>query len=256
MRGIRQGELVHRYERRDLAVFTGEERRRFLAGCRSPHPEREPEIAWELLYRLEPEIYFRLARAERLHDGILDWLPRHAASIVEVAAGAGRLTRHLAPRCERLIAIEPAAPLRRRLQREMARRRVARRWQARAGFFDHLPVPSDAAEWVITCAALTPSPAHGGEAGLAEMERVCAPGGRVVIVWPNHPEWLRRRGYRYLAFPGEMRMEFASWREAAELAAIFYPQALDAVRRRQARQVPYRLLGVNAPRDLAWKTKR
>ena len=46
--------------------------------------------------------------------------------------------------------------------------------------------------------ALTPAAGHGGEAGLAEMERVCRSGGRVVIVWPNEIGWLATHGYRYV----------------------------------------------------------
>ena len=50
-----------------------------------------------------------------------------------------------------------------------------------------------------------------------------------------------------------MPVEFASPREAVELAEIFYPQAADEVRRRGWRRVPYEVLGINPPRDLAFK---
>jgi hypothetical protein len=86
------------------------------------------------------------------------------------------------------------------------------------------------------------------------MERVCRPGGRVVIVWPNHLPWLALHGYRYVSFDdGEMFVEFASPEEAAELTVIFYPRGSDQVRRRGWRRVPYEVLGVNPPRDLAYK---
>jgi hypothetical protein len=85
------------------------------------------------------------------------------------------------------------------------------------------------------------------------MERVCAAGGKVVVVWPNHPEWLAEHGYTYVSFPGEMCMEFASLEEAVELLEIFYPHAVAEVRRRGDPRVPYDLLGVNPPRDLAYK---
>jgi hypothetical protein len=85
------------------------------------------------------------------------------------------------------------------------------------------------------------------------MERACRPGGRVVIVWPNSLGWLAARGYAHVSFPGPMQMEFASAAEAAELAGIFYPEAAGEIRRRGRRQVPYGLLGVNPPRDLAFK---
>src|SRR5439155_3596722 len=128
------------------------------------------------------------------------------------------------------------------------------RVQIISGFFDALPFPDHSAELVIACSALTPEPAHGGDRGLAEMERVCAAGGMVVIVWPNHPDWLTAHGYRYLSFPGPMTMDFASPTEAVELAAIFYPHAAAAIKARRERQVPYDVLGVNPPCDLAYRT--
>jgi ubiquinone/menaquinone biosynthesis C-methylase UbiE len=121
------------------------------------------------------------------------------------------------------------------------------------GFFDQLPLRDDFADLVVACSAFTPSPEHGGEAGLAEMERVCRPGGCVAIIWPNHLDWLAARGYRYVAFPGPMSVEFASYPEAAELAEIFYPEAADEVRRLGRRTVPFDVLGINPPRDLAFK---
>jgi hypothetical protein len=85
------------------------------------------------------------------------------------------------------------------------------------------------------------------------MERVCAASGMVVIVWPNQPEWLSGHGYLYRSFPGDMAMEFASLEEAIELASIFYPDAVDEIRRRGDRRVPYDVLGLNPPRDLAFR---
>jgi hypothetical protein len=40
-------------------------------------PRTDITLAWELLYRLEPELYDRLVSAERLHPGVLGWLPQH-----------------------------------------------------------------------------------------------------------------------------------------------------------------------------------
>jgi hypothetical protein len=86
------------------------------------------------------------------------------------------------------------------------------------------------------------------------MERVCAPRGMVVIIWPNEPDWLVARGYRYLSFPGPMTMDFASLTEAVDIAAIFYPHAVAEIQARGEPCVPYDILGVNPPRDLAYKT--
>lgn len=227
--------------------------RRFLGG-RDRDPQKEIALTWELLYRLEPELYDRLIRAESIHASVLDRLPRHVTNIVEVAAGTGRLTTTLIGRCDHLIAIEPAASLRALLVKKLAGRTAdAARLEVIPGFFDSLPVPDASAELVISCSALTPDSAHGGDAGLAEMERACAAGGQVVLVWPNHPEWLVEHGYIYESYPGEMALEFASVTEATELAAIFYPHALQEIRLRGKRLVPYEILGINPPRDLAYK---
>ncbi len=258
---VRTGPLLERYSREDLAAISADDRRHLLIDS-SVDAQRDPGLAWELLYRLEPELYDRLVVAERLHSNILRWLPSHVERIVEVGAGSGRLTLELVSRCHELTAIEPAAPLREILARKLERHGAIgaasghQPAQVRVigGFLDALPVADRSAELVVACSVLTPEQSHGGNRGLAEMERVCAAQGMVVIVWPNHPEWLSAHGYRYLSFAGAMSMEFASLDEAIELARIFYPRAIDEIRRRGDRRVPYELLGVNPPRDLAYKT--
>jgi SAM-dependent methyltransferase len=250
---LRRGrEIRRRYTTADLAVLTEEERGRFVAEEGSD-PQGDATLAWELLYRLEPELYDRLNSAERLHPGVLDWLPNEAGRILEVGAGTGRLTLELIDRAEEIVAVEPAAPLRKLLSRKLEKSDPGRRVRVVNGFFDELPVADDWADLVVACSALTPASGHGGNPGLDEMERVCGPGGSVVIVWPNHLDWLASRGYRYASFEGEMFMEFASREEAIELTEIFHPSAAAEVRRRGGRRVPYEVLGVNPPRDLAYK---
>ncbi|MGH2720299.1 MAG: class I SAM-dependent methyltransferase [Actinomycetota bacterium] len=241
--------LRGRYADADLAVFDEEERRRFLA----PGALSEAALAWELLYRLEPELYDRLIAAEPLHPGILDWLPQRPARVVEVAAGTGRLTLHLAHRCRELIAIEPAAPLRGLLEAKLRGAGCSARVRVVRGFFDALPVEDGWADLVVACSALTAEAGHGGDEGLAEMERVTAPGGRIVIVWPADARWLARRGYRHRTFAGEMHMAFPSLDDAVALAEIFYPHAVAEIRRRGEAVVPYDLLGMRPPRDLAYR---
>jgi SAM-dependent methyltransferase len=244
--------LRTRYTAADVGVLSDDEARRFLPSG-TGDPRTDITLAWELLYRLEPELYDRLVSAERLHPGVIGWLPDNVERIVEVAAGTGRLTLELVHRAREVVAIEPAAPLREILNRKLAPAAQTHHTQVTAGYFDDLPVNDDCADVVVACSALTPVPGHGGEAGLAEMERACRPGGCVVIVWPNEVGWLAAHGYRYVRFDGEMFVEFASHEEAVELIEIFYPSVIGEVRRRGWRRVPYCVLGTNPPRDLAFK---
>jgi SAM-dependent methyltransferase len=234
-------------------VFTPEEARRFVPGG-AGDPQRDLVLAWELLYRLEPQLYDRLASAEHLHPGILTWLPRTADRIVEVGAGTGRLTLDLIDRGLEVVAIEPAMPLRQILERKLAHADHGGRARVVPGFFDRLPLPGDYADLVIACSSLTPDPAHGGAAGLSEMERVCKPGGCVAVIWPNNLDWLADCGYRHVSFGGPMSVQFASHQEAVELAEIFYPSAAEQIRKHGWRRVRFEVLGINPPRDLAFKT--
>ncbi len=245
-------ELRSRYTASDLGVLTQSEASRFTPDG-SGDPRADITLAWELLYRLEPELYDRLVQAERLHPRVLDWLPDHSERIVEVGSGAGRLTLDLIDRGREIVAVEPAMPLRRILTRKLAQAGQSGRVQVRDGFFDDLPVASAAADLVVACSAFTPAPGHGGDAGLSEMERVCRPGGTVVLIWPNNVGWLAARGYEYVTFGGPMAVQFASHGEAVELTEIFYPAAAAEVRSRRRRSVPYEILGINPPRDLAFK---
>jgi SAM-dependent methyltransferase len=250
-RARRGREVRTRYTAEDVGVLTEDEASRFLT--RGSDPRADVNLAWELLYRLEPELYDRLVNVERIHPGVIGWLPNDVERTVEVAAGTGRLTLELVDRAREVVAIEPAAQLREILASKLAARGHAHHVRVTSGFFDDLPVPDDWADIVVACSALTPAPGHGGATGLAEMERVCRPGGRVVIVWPNDVRWLAAHGYRHVCFDGEMFVEFASREEAAELIEIFYPNAIEQSRRRGARRVSFDELGTNAPRDLAYK---
>jgi SAM-dependent methyltransferase len=245
-------DLRSRYAPANLAAFSRDEASRLLPPG-GGDPRDDIALAWELLYRLEPELYDRLVTAERLHPQVVSWLPRDLDQIAEVGAGSGRLTMELIERARHIVAVEPAQPLRRILRRKLAAADHGDRVRVMCGYFDDLPLPDDFADLVVACSAFTPAPEHGGETGLAEMERVCKPAGYVVIIWPNHLDWLAARGYRHVSFPGPMSLEFGSYPEAVELAEIFYPDASDEVRRRGSPTVPFEILGVNPPRDLAFK---
>lgn len=249
----RNTELTRRYRTEDLRVFSSAERTRFLAGG-TPAADIDRSLAFELLYRLEPELFARLVAAERIHPAVLEWLPR-VDRVVEVGAGTGRLTTHLLTLCAHVVAVEPARSMREWLSTALSPHAMGQ-VDIVDGFFDALPVADASADLVVSCSALDLDTAHGGDAGLAEMERVCAPGGLVAVVWPpNHLDWLSAHGYTHLSFPGSMWMEFRDTAEAIEMTEIFYPHAAAEVRARNTARVDYEVLGVNPPRDLAFKKK-
>jgi len=248
----RARDLRTRYTVADLCALSADEARRFLRSGPGD-PRVDLPLAWELLYRLEPELYDRLASAERLHRALLRWLPSDVDRVVEVGAGTGRLTLELLGRAREIVAVEPAQPLREILARKLRGAEHGDRVRVTAGFFDDLPLPDSWSDVVVACSALTPEPGHGGDAGLEEMERVCKPGGCVAIVWPNNVAWLEGHGYRHISFAGEMFVEFASPEDAAELAEIFYPGAVAEIRRRGEQRVSFDTLGINPPRDAAFK---
>jgi SAM-dependent methyltransferase len=257
--------LIRRFRPEDLSVLTEEEADRYLAEIDPQILSRiheDPEawrtvcesVAWELLYRLDPDLYDRLTAGETLHPGIMKWLPERIGTAVELGAGTGRFTVQLAPRCRELVAVEPAAPLARRLTSRLKSLGFTG-VKVVKGFFDAVPIPDEWAQLVVSCSAFTIDPAHGGRSGLKEMERICADEGLVVVIWPDDPGWLARQGYETLTFPGRLTLKFQSVEEAVELSRIFYPDAVREIIRGNLEEVPYEALGMTAPRVLSWKKK-
>jgi SAM-dependent methyltransferase len=248
--------LKARYSSADLEVFTDKELSRFLGiGWRSV--VRDPAawdgileaLAWEFLYRVEPHLYERLISGEKLHPSIIEWLP-NVGSAVEIGAGTGRWTLPLASKCERLIAVEPSAPLLEILQSKLAEMQVDQ-VKPIHGFFDELPLETASAELVTSCSAFTPHDSHGGDAGLKEMERVCSSGGMIVLVSPTETAWFIERGFRHVRFEGEMFVDYGTREEAHEICLIFYPWALDTLG--SDGRISYEALQIKPPNDLVWK---
>jgi SAM-dependent methyltransferase len=149
---------------------------------------------WYLAYELAPQLWDRLARAERIAPGLLADLPADGARVLEVAAGSGRLTAQLASRAACLVAVEPCRPLRELLGRVAGASVVA-------ATGEHLPVRSAWADLVVSCAAFGPHPPVGGDGVVAELERCCRPGGTVALVSPEEPDWWQERGYALRVYP-------------------------------------------------------
>jgi ubiquinone/menaquinone biosynthesis C-methylase UbiE len=209
-------------------------------------------VAWDLMYRLEPDLYERLIAGERLPPGVLDWLPT-GSRVVEIGAGTGRLTVLLAARGNQVIAVEPAASMRRLLSRRLASTGNPQ-VEVRDGYFDDLPVPDAWADLVVACSAFTTDRSHGGDPGLREMERVCATGGLVAIVWPTDKDWFADRGFERTMVAGDMGVDYGSREEALEICSVFYPWAVDAVG--SDGRLSYEVLGIEPPRDIVYRRKR
>src|SRR5256712_13837916 len=91
--------LMERYSSADLRVFSAEESARFLNRTIAD-PQRDATLAWELLYRLEPDLYERLVGAQPLYPGIFRWLPPPLAPLLRVGAGTRRAPpQALGPLC-------------------------------------------------------------------------------------------------------------------------------------------------------------
>jgi hypothetical protein len=86
-----------------------------------------------------------------------------------------------------------------------------------AGVADRLPVASEWAGLVVSCATLGPDPPQGGERARAELERCAGPGGLVALITPEAPEWWIERGYEMTIYPAP------AVRLAPDLEAFFGP---------------------------------
>ncbi len=245
--------LADRYTAEAVGILDAEERARFLDDAGAARDEES--LRWQLLYRIEPELYARLVDGERLHEGILDWLPTHVDRVLEVGAGTGRLTLDLVPRAAHLTAVEPAAPLRHLLRARLAATDVGNVDVVR-GFFDHLPAATPSYDLVVSCSAFCPQAEADPARCLRAMEDACAPGGLIVVVWPADVVWLAGHGFEHVVFAGPMLVEYRSAADAVDLARIFYPAAATAVARLASRFVDFATLGLDGPRDLCWKCVR
>jgi hypothetical protein len=176
---------------------------RLLRLSQRPVPDAEREAAgarvvrglfWTLVYELEPERWVALAEAEPISPQLLRDLPAAGARVLEVGAGAGRLTAHLAGVAAVVVALEPCPALRERL-RGRSRAHVV------GGVTQHLPLVSGWADLATAGAAMGSQPPLGGPDALAELERVVRPGGSVALISPQDPEWFQGRGYELREYP-------------------------------------------------------
>jgi ubiquinone/menaquinone biosynthesis C-methylase UbiE len=128
------------------------------------------------------------------------------------------------------------------------------------GRFDAIPLPDNSVDVALSCSAFTALPEQGGERGLAELQRVTKPHGKIVLIWPRVEDrrWLEAHGFHYVSLPvqQEMSVHFRSLRSALHCARLFYARN-QAVQHylltKQKPDVPFSVIGMNPPRDYCWR---
>src|SRR4051794_5496704 len=114
-------------------------------------------------------------------DAAIAWLAerldlRPGRTVVDLAAGTGKLTRPLAATGATVVAIEPVAEMRARVGGAAER--------ALDGTAEAMPLPEESADAVAVGQAF-----HwfDGAAALAEIHRVLRPGGALALIWNRRP---------------------------------------------------------------------
>jgi SAM-dependent methyltransferase len=156
-------------------------------------------------------------------DELLDLLPvASGATVLDLGAGTGKLTRVLARRYARVIAVEPLDGMRAILER------VVRDVEALPGSAERIPLDDASVDAVFAAQAF-----HWFDHARAipEIARVLRPGGVLAIVW-NGPDDSRPNPLpaAYLAYLGELRRERSTfddtrpWRELIAIGPFGKPQ--------------------------------
>jgi SAM-dependent methyltransferase len=178
---------------------------------------------------IEPARSFDLAAEEyeatrpSYPDELLDLLPvANDATVLDLGAGTGKLTRVLARCYARVIAVEPLAGMRGILER------VVPEAEAHPGSAEAIPLADSSVDAVFAAQAF-----HwfDHERALPEIGRVLRPGGVLAIVW-NGPDESRQNPLPapYLDYLRELRRERSTldeqtpWRDLVALGPFGEPQ--------------------------------
>jgi SAM-dependent methyltransferase len=145
---------------------------------------------------------------------------RPGTTIVDLAAGTGKLTRSLIPTGARVIAIEPVPAMRAQLARTVPAA------DAMAGTAEAMPLADASADAVLVAQAFhwfnTPAAAR-------EIHRVLRPGGGLGVVWNVWDDtipWVARMQRLVGAYRGDTPQRGTSaWREQLVSTALFTPLA-------------------------------
>jgi SAM-dependent methyltransferase len=172
------------------------------------------------------------SRAEQYEEGRPGWPPApivalierfDARTVLDLAAGTGKLTRILVEHVDAVLAIEPVDGMRRVLERRVPEARLL------DGTAEAIPLPDASLDAVFVAEAF-----HWFDLGRApaEIARVLRPGGVLAVVW-NYPggeldwadelyETLKAYRIEHARHPDKVQ-----WRSAIE--AVFGPMHVDVV---------------------------
>ena len=184
----------------ELARIPEAERDLLAAGDQEVGERVMKALFWTLVYQLEPDKWDSLAVSEPIHPGLLATLPTVEGRILEIGAGSGRLTAHLAKRSGSVIAVEPSAGLTKVLRKRIADICVVSAWA------EALPFEDSAFQLTAACGSLGPDPIV-----LHELERVTGSGGEIVLISPEQPEWFEANGWRRQSFDAMPAPSHEEW---------------------------------------------
>ena len=127
------------------------------------------------------------------------------STVVDLAAGTGKLTRDLIPRFGRVVAVEPLAEMRAELVRRLPG------VEALGGTAEELPLGAASADAVLVAQAF-----HwfDGPRALGEIARALRPGGGLGLLWNSSP-WETREGPWFAALDDlleESRVDLSTMR--------------------------------------------
>jgi ubiquinone/menaquinone biosynthesis C-methylase UbiE len=138
--------------------------------------------------------------------------------VLDLAAGTGKFTRQLVPTGAELVAVEPVAGMRRKLEEAIPG------VSALDGSAEEIPLDDGAVDAVFCAQAF-----HWFDAprALEEIHRVLRPGGSLALVWnvrEETVEWERRLSELLKRHEGGApRRHWGHWREAFESTPLFTP---------------------------------
>jgi MOSC domain-containing protein YiiM/SAM-dependent methyltransferase len=138
--------------------------------------------------------------------------------VLDLAAGTGKLTRQIAPSGAEVIAVEPIAEMRAKLEA------VLPNVEAIEGTAERIPLPNHSVDAVVIGQAF-----HwfDGIPALSELRRVLKPGGAVGLIWqPRDPRlpWIERLDEIIdRADDGHPRFRTMDWRATFDWTALFEP---------------------------------